>query len=315
MKEIRMENVSIRFPAGDGYVDAVDDVSAVFRAGEITGIIGESGCGKSVLGMGLLGLLPDYARVSGSMWLGDLLLSSLTPAQMRRVRGRKISLIAQNPADSLNPVRRIRGQLMESVRLNPVNRRTGKTAGIEIAAGLLTDFGFSEAEAVRVLRAYPFQLSGGMLQRVAAAMGVASGAAWVLADEPSKGLDRKLREQMYHTLRQVKARGTDGLIIITHDINLAESLCDRVAVMYSGQIVEMGTRVLESPRHPYTRGLLASLPARGMQPMKGLAPAPGDKPEGCKFAARCSEIKAGCNQKKPGVNGDAGEMVRCFRYD
>lgn len=311
MNDIRMKDVSIRFPVRDGYVDAVDSVSGVFHAGEITGIIGESGCGKSVLGMGLLGLLPANAIVTGSMWLGERQLSSMTPGQMRQVRGREIGLIAQNPADSLNPVRKIRGQLMESIRLNQLSRG----AEIETAKKLLISFGFLEDEVTQVLNSFPFQLSGGMQQRVAAAMGAASGAAWVLADEPSKGLDIALREQMCSTLRQVKTRGADGLIIITHDIALAETLCDRVAVMYSGQIIERGSHVLESPGHPYTKALLASLPARGMQPMKGIAPAPGDKSEGCRFAPRCSVAKPGCSITQPGEYGDADEMVRCFRYD
>lgn len=315
MNDIRMEHVSIRFPVSNGYVNAVDDVSAVFRAGEITGIIGESGCGKSVLGMGLLGLLPAYAATAGSIWLGNRRLSDLTAARIRQVRGREIGLIAQNPADSLNPVRKIRGQLTESIRLNPAGRQAGRKAEADIVRKLLIDFGFREDEVVPVLNAFPFQLSGGMLQRVAAAMGVASGAAWVLADEPSKGLDTVLQKQMYRTLRQVKEQGTDGLIIITHDIALAESLCDRVAVMYSGQIVEMGTDVLGLPRHPYTKGLLASLPSRGMQPMKGLAPAPGELPEGCRFAPRCSEAGPECRRARPEARGDADEMVRCFRYD
>lgn len=310
MEDIRLENLAVRFPVKEGAVDAVDDVTVTFKSGEITGIIGESGCGKSVLGMAILGLLPAYAHVSGEIWLEEKDLLELTPKQMRNMRGRKIGLIAQNPGDSLNPVRKVGGQLMEALRLNARERRYQSGD----ARRLLEDFGFSAGQAGRVWKSYPFQLSGGMQQRTVAAMGIASGASWILADEPSKGLDEELREQMYETLRKVKNHHANGMLIITHDIVLAEKLCDSVAVMYSGQIVEKGSSVIANPRHPYTKGLIASLPSNGMHPMKGLAPAPGEELRGCKFAPRCPHGLPECMEKRPETFEDESGMVRCFLY-
>lgn len=314
MDDIRFQELAVRFPVRTGFVAAVDGVTAVFRSGEITGIIGESGCGKSVLAMALLGLLPSYACVSGDIWLGGQRLFSLSPKQMRELRGRKIGLIAQNPADSLNPVRKIKGQLLESLRLNENGVMGEGELGLK-SIRLFMELGFTKAQACRVLKSYPFQLSGGMQQRAIAAMGIASGASWVLADEPSKGLDAKLRQQMYATLREVKKRRAEGMILITHDIELAKTVCDRVAVMYSGQLVEMGKNVLKAPRHPYTEGLINSLPSKGMAAMKGIAPAPGELFNGCKFAPRCPLAAKACSRVRPKEHEDDGGMVRCLLYD
>lgn len=330
-EHLRIEDAVVYFPVKSGTVRAVDHVTATFYAGEITGLIGESGCGKSVLGMAVLGLLPAYAQVEGGVWLEGQNLFALKPGQMRRLRGRKIGLIPQNPADSFNPVRRIKGQIEEGLRIGaartereageaPGPERTGRTARRQAHGsagspeGLLQEFGFSREDAARVAHAYPFELSGGMLQRAAAAMGTASKPEWIIADEPSKGLDEALRRQLYQTLLLVKERGAKGMLIITHDLELAATLCDRLAVMYSGEIVEMGKNILTDPRHPYTQGLLASLPQNGMQPMKGSAPAPGEQMAGCKFAARCPHAMARCFEQKPEGYPLSDRIVRCFLY-
>lgn len=307
--DLRIRDAAVYFPVKDGMVKAVDHVTASFAAGEITGIIGESGCGKSVLGMAILGLLPAYARTEGGIWLEGQNLLALKPGVLRKLRGRKLGLIPQNPADSFNPVRKIKGQILEGLRVG--GREQADTA---TARNLVETFGFSSDEAMRVLRSYPFELSGGMLQRLAAAMGTASRPEWILADEPSKGLDAPLRLQLYDTLARVKERGMKGMIIITHDLELASILCDSLAVMYSGEMVEIGKQVLESPLHPYTRGLLASLPENGMHPMRGNAPSPGERIPGCKFASRCQEAAQRCFQEKPGAYPLEGRTVRCFQY-
>lgn len=336
-EHIRIEDAVVYFPVKDGTVKAVDHVTATFLAGEITGLIGESGCGKSVLGMAILGLLPEYARVEGGIWLEGRNLLAQKPGQMRRLRGRKLGLIPQNPADSFNPVRRIKGQIREGLQVgadrqkkgarraaaaeaesegmdNAERLASGPVGGKTSPEGLLEEFGFTQADAARVARSYPFELSGGMLQRAAAAMGTASLPEWILADEPSKGLDESLRRQLYQTLLLVKERGAKGMVIITHDLELAGTLCDSLAVMYSGEIVEMGKNILTDPKHPYTRGLLASLPQNGMRPMKGSAPAPGEHLTGCKFAARCPHAAARCFAKKPESYPLSDRTVRCFLY-
>lgn len=308
-EDIRMVDTVVHFPVRDGLVKAVDHVNATFSAGEITGIIGESGCGKSVLGMATLGLLPAYARTEGGIWLEGRNLLELDSGQMRKMRGRKIGLIPQNPGDSFNPVRKIRGQILEALKI-----KDKKIQGAGHVVRLLEEFGFDNEQAVRVQRSYPFELSGGMQQRAAAAMGTASSPEWIIADEPSKGLDLALREQLYETLYLIKKRGMKGMIIITHDLALAGQLCDSVAVMYGGEIIEKGKDVLKSPKHPYTQGLLASLPSHGMHAMKGSAPAPGETAGGCKFAPRCPKAEKRCFGRRPDAYEAEGRIVRCFCY-
>ena len=307
-QNIQVKNAQVYFPVASGYVKAVDQVNVIFESGQITGIIGESGCGKSVLGLYLLGLLPDYAQKSGEIWYKGQDMEKLSQKERRRLRGRELGLIPQNPGDSLNPVRRVRSQIRESANL------IREKAKRQDCGELLRRFGFSKEQIPRVERAYPFELSGGMQQRAVAAMGTASKPAWILADEPSKGLDMALREQMYDTLRKVRQQEVEGMVIITHDLVLARQLCDQVAVMYAGQILEKGKNVLENPLHPYTRGLLSSLPSEGMHPMKGIAPAPGEKLEGCRFAPRCPECKAECCLEDPPERVINGRKVRCCLY-
>ena len=290
-------------------VRAVDHVSTAFKYGEITGIIGESGCGKSVLGMAILGLLPPYAQIEGEIIYQNQDLIKLNDRQIRKIRGRKIGWIPQNPSESLNPVIKIKSQIKESLRLN--KERFSKKEHLGIS--LLESFGFHDPQRVAVY--YPFELSGGMKQRVTSAMGIACSPQWVIADEPTKGLDKALREQTYSTLLSIKEQGVKGMIIITHDIVLAKELCDQVAVMYSGQILEKGPQVIGKPLHPYTKALIASLPENGMNPMPGSAPTPSENFIGCKFAPRCQFWMERCIKESPQAFYKDGGMVRCFLYD
>lgn len=310
MDSIELKDLAVYFRVSGGAVRAVDHVSYRFESGKITGIIGESGCGKSVMGSAILGLNPGYARVSGQILYGDMDLLKVSGRKMRRLRGRELGLIPQNPADSLNPSRRSLGQITEAVALTGAPRQARK----EQAQAFLSRFGFSKSDLKRVSRAYPFELSGGMQQRVAAAMGVASCPKWMIADEPSKGLDMALRAQMYDTLQKIRDEYVRSMILITHDLILARTLCDTVAVMYSGQIVEEGADVLTQPKHPYTVGLLQSLPENGFQPMKGIAPAPSERFTGCKFAPRCPYASPRCAQAAPEFYPAGTGKVRCFRY-
>ena len=240
MIEIRNLHVTFKLPAMDVY--AVDDVSISFQDGKITGIIGESGCGKSVLGLTLLGLLSPYAVVQGEILMDETVL---TPESSRRLLGRKIGLIPQNPSESLNPARTISFHLKEALMPLKLSRRESRKRSLQ----LLQDFGFSNP--TRILRAYPHELSGGMQQRVLCAIGTACSPQWILADEPTKGLDRDLRDQVLKTLLSLKHQGVESMLVITHDLSLARELCDSLAVMYAGQIVEKGERILENPLHPY----------------------------------------------------------------
>ncbi len=306
--DISLEKVSVYFQVPTGFVRAVDQVSAVFPGGQITGLIGESGCGKSVLGLAVLGLLPAYAQIRGDIFYGDINIAQASLRELRALRGREIGLIPQNPGESLNPVRRIGVQLEEALRGVEGNRGARR----QKAESLLGRFGFADPK--RIMAAYPFELSGGMQQRVLCALGISCTPRWVLADEPTKGLDLALREQVYENLLRVKEQGVEGMLIITHDLVLAETLCDGVAVMYSGEIVEWGQNSLREPLHPYTRAFLESSPGKGMKPLPGSPPAPWDNPPGCKFAPRCTQCTARCVAEKPEVYVRAGKMVRCFLY-
>ncbi|MCL2616599.1 MAG: ABC transporter ATP-binding protein, partial [Defluviitaleaceae bacterium] len=237
-QDIVIENAVVHFKVSAGFVRAVDRVSIRIEAGKITGLIGESGCGKSLLGLAILGLLPPYAYTSGDIVYDGLHIPSATQKELKVLRGRKIGFIPQSPADSLNPVRRIGSQLDEALSLVEKHAQSRR----QLAEQLLRGFGFDNP--ARILRSYPFELSGGMQQRALCAIGVCCSPQWVLADEPTKGLDQALCHQVRETLLSLSNFGVDSMFVITHDLDLAENLCDVIAIMYAGQIVEMGEQVL-----------------------------------------------------------------------
>lgn len=307
-RDIIVNDAVVHFKVSGGLVRAVDHVSAVFESGRLTGIVGESGCGKSVLGLGIFGLLPSYAIVSGEILFSGVNTLTEREGTMRSIRGKKIGLIPQNPGDSLNPVRRAGVQLEEAVAVAEKSREKRRPRALK----LLSVFGFPDPAPV--MKAYPFELSGGMQQRVLCAVGTACSPPWLLADEPTKGLDAALREQVYETLSLAAGSGTEGMLVITHDLVLARKLCDVLAVMYGGEIVEMGSGVLEEPLHPYTRAFISSLPENGMNPMPGLPPSPEDDLPGCKFAPRCPYKKQQCENVRPGAFVRDDRTVRCFLY-
>ena len=304
---IAIKNLSVTFRLPGLNVRAVDGVSADFPAGSITGLIGESGCGKSVLGLALMGLLPPYAQVSGTIAMNGEIL---TPAGARKRLGTQIGLIPQNPSDSLNPARTISAHLKEAMLPLKCSRQETRRRSRQ----LMQDFGFSDPQ--RILKAYPHELSGGMQQRVLCAIGSACCPPWILADEPTKGLDRDLREQVQQTLLSLRHQGVQSMLVITHDLPLAKGLCSQLAVMYAGQILEVGKELLDHPCHPYTQAFLAALPEQGFQPMEGVAPRAGERLPGCPFAPRCPYAQPRCHRERPGnYSPIPGRMVRCFRYE
>lgn len=303
MNGIEVTDLRVTFSLPKAKVRAVDGVSICFPSGKITGIIGESGCGKSVLGLALLGLLPPYATVEGNLSLDGV------PLRGHRPLGVEIGLIPQNPSESLNPARTISAHLLEA--LLPLHLSPGKKKAR--CAQLLQDFGFSDPK--RILRSYPHELSGGMQQRVLCAIGAACSPRWILADEPTKGLDRDLRQQVQENLLSLRHQGVESMLVITHDLPFAKALCDGIAVMYAGQILEVGKNVLETPLHPYTRAFLNALAENGFQPMPGVAPQSGQRLPGCAYAPRCPFATDRCHRERPAPYPvDGGRIVRCFRY-
>ncbi|MFE9175249.1 ABC transporter ATP-binding protein [Streptomyces sp. NPDC007126] len=284
---------------GGRRVAAVTDARFDVAAGECLALIGESGCGKSVLASALLGLLPGNAQTAGRALLGDLdLLAADERTFARTVRGRLIGLVPQSPAAHLTPVRTVRSQLEETVaELTGVRGRSALREAAEAAAE-------RAAFPVDHLDRHPHELSGGLAQRAATALALVGDAPLLLADEPTTGLDRDLVDHTVDELRRhVDKGGGRGLLMITHDLAAAERIADRVAVMYAGRIVELADATAffgtPGPRHPYSRGLLDALPDRAFAPIPGLPPELGALPDGCAFAARCDRASDACATLPP----------------
>ncbi|WP_079032164.1 ABC transporter ATP-binding protein [Streptomyces specialis] len=280
---------------GGRHVAAVNGVSFDLAAGECLALVGESGCGKSVLAAALLGLLPGNARTRGAAWLGPAgdRLDVLTAGEAtlaRTVRGRRVGLIPQSPAAHLTPVRTVRAQLEETVRELRGTGRAALRAAAEAAAA-------RAAFPTDHLDRYPHQLSGGLAQRAATALALVADAPLLIADEPTTGLDRDLVDRTVGELRRHADNG-HGLLVITHDLAAAERVADRIAVMYAGRIVELTDAApffgSPGPRHPYARGLLAALPERDFAPIPGLPPELDALPDGCAFAPRCDRATDRC---------------------
>ncbi|MGP3769520.1 ABC transporter ATP-binding protein [Streptomyces sp. SDT5-1] len=286
------------------YVRAVSDASFALRAGECLALVGESGCGKSVLASALLGLLPANAETAGTARVGDLDLLAADEATLaREVRGRRIGLVPQSPAAHLTPVRTVRSQLAETLRqLTSAPRRGPKlTAAVEEAAARAS---FPADHLDR----YPHELSGGLAQRAATALALVGDAPLLLADEPTTGLDRDLVERTVDELRR-HIGGERALLLITHDLAAAERIADRVAVMYASRIVELADTDAffgePGPRHPYARGLLDALPDRAFTPIPGMPPELSALGEGCAFAPRCAHADELCATRPALTDGAA----------
>lgn len=290
--ELVLDHLSVRFSLPGATVAAVNDVSLRVRPGECVALVGESGCGKTVLANALLGFLPGNAQTSGMAALtGDGppldLLTAPDAVLAATVRGRRIGLIPQSPASHLTPVRTARAQLEEAVRVHHPEGTATRDHAHRLAAraGLVPDD----------LDRYPHELSGGMAQRVANALALVGDPWLLIADEPTTGLDRHLVDGLIEEFRRMVADGR-AVLLITHDLAAAQRVADRIAVMYAGRVVEAGPadRVLDAPRHPYSAGLVNALPDRAFTPIPGLPPLLTDLPPGCAFAPRCDRAAPVC---------------------
>ncbi|MBT2901492.1 ABC transporter ATP-binding protein [Streptomyces sp. McG3] len=298
-----VRDLSVRFRMRGGRdIAAVTDARFSVAPGECLALVGESGCGKSVLASALLGLLPANAQTTGSVVLGgdtDLLTAD-ERTLARTVRGRRIGLVPQSPAAHLTPVRTVRAQLEESLRELTGVRGSELPKAVVAAADRAS---FPEGHLDR----YPHELSGGLAQRAATALALVGDAPLLLADEPTTGLDRDLVERTVDELRRHTDEGR-ALLIITHDLAAAERIADRVAVMYAGRIVEIAEAApffgAPGPRHPYARGLLNALPERDFAPIPGMPPELGALPDGCAFAARCAHADTRCTGERPAFEAD-----------
>ncbi|MCW3478359.1 ABC transporter ATP-binding protein [Neisseriaceae bacterium JH1-16] len=317
MKLLEFDQLSVAFDTEAGTVRAVQDVSFDVAAGEVLGVVGESGCGKSVSALALMGLLPrPAARIAGSaIRFGGRSLLDLPADELRQLRGNEIAMIFQEPMSALNPVLSIGEQLCEPLI---AHRRLTPRAAWAQAEALIARVGI--ARPAEIARAFPHQLSGGMLQRVMIAMAISCAPRLLIADEPTTALDVTIQAQILELLRELRREQQMAMLLITHDLGVIAELADRVAVMYAGRVVEQGPvrELFRNPRHPYTRGLLASRPVPGrrlarLAAIPGQVPDPLSLPPGCAFAARCPERRTDCEQRRPALRRlDADHRVACF---
>ncbi|MGP1395004.1 MAG: ABC transporter ATP-binding protein [Inquilinaceae bacterium] len=303
------------FLLGAGEVCALDGIDLTVNRGEIVALVGESGSGKSITGFSITGLLSAPGRVTGGeILLGDTDLLSLEREELRRIRGRRVAMIFQDPMMTLNPVLRIETQMTDALR---AHQRIGRREARARCLAALTEVGIAAPE--ERLRNYPHQLSGGMRQRVAIAIALLHGPDLVIADEPTTALDVTIQGQILAVVQRLcRERGT-ALIWITHDLAVVAGIADRLAVMYAGRIVEQGPldRVLDAPAHPYTRGLMDSVPAthpkgRRLPQIPGRMPALTELPDGCAFGPRCSRRGPACDARPDPVEIAPSQHVRCF---
>jgi oligopeptide/dipeptide ABC transporter ATP-binding protein len=306
------------FHVMDGTVRAVDGVSYSIKRGQTLGIVGESGCGKSVTALTVMRLLetPPAEIASGRVWFKGRNLLALPEEQMRRVRGNEISMIFQEPMTSLNPVYTVGDQIAEGL---VVHKRLSKKSAMDRAVEGLRQVGINNPE--RRVKQYPHEMSGGMRQRVMIAMALACDPDLIIADEPTTALDVTIQAQILELIRKVQDETGAALMLITHDLGVVAETVQDVVVMYAGRVVEQGTvdEVLLAPSHPYTEGLLASIPSKGkrgqrLNVIKGMVANPFRLPTGCNFAPRCSYAFEPCAAHDPRIEDATPSDVACWRY-
>ena len=304
MELLSIENLRVTFDTPVGPAYAVRGVDLSVQPGEILGVVGESGSGKSALFHGVLGLAGPRAEVRGRAVFDGMDLVGQPDRTLSAIRGRRLSVVFQDPASSLNPVIRIGRQLSEAIRLN--RRTTAQEINSDARPGpedLLAEVGIADPE--RRLQAYPHQLSGGQNQRVMIAMMLAGNPDLLIADEPTTALDVTVQAQILDLLKQVSRKRGMSIILISHDLGVVAQICDRLAVMYAGSIVECGpvAHVFDAPKHPYTAGLMASRPGLAhsarLSPIDGNVPSPYERHPGCAFAPRCSRRRETCLSASP----------------
>jgi peptide/nickel transport system ATP-binding protein len=316
MSLLQVKNLVVEFPSRHGTLRALDGISFDIAPGEILGVVGESGAGKSLTGASIIGLLEPPGRIaSGSITLQGERIDQLSNDQMRHIRGRKIGAIFQDPLTSLNPLYTVGRQIMETILAHlPVSHQEAKQRAIR----LLQDTGIPAA-AERIDH-YPHQFSGGMRQRVVIALALAAEPQLIVADEPTTALDVSIQAQIIGLLKSIcKERGA-AVMLITHDMGVIAETCDRVAVMYAGRIAEIGPvhQVINQPSHPYTSGLMAAIPDMSsdrerLNQIDGAMPRLNAIPQGCAFNPRCPQVFERCRQERPELMQATTTQAACWQ--
>ncbi|WP_400164321.1 ABC transporter ATP-binding protein [Brevibacillus sp. TJ4] len=314
---LEIKDLRTSFVQSGEKLTVIEGVSLTVEPGETVGVVGESGCGKSVTSLSVMQLLSKNAIMSGSIRFQETDLLSLTEKQMEKIRGNQIAMIFQEPMTSLNPLHTIGKQIGEPLRRHfGMSKQEAKERTIE----LLKEVGIPRAEDI--VNEYPHQLSGGMRQRVMIAMAMACTPKLLIADEPTTALDVTIQAQILELMKKVRQEHGTSILLITHDLGVVAEMCHRVIVMYAGQIVEEAdvAQLFDDPKHPYTRGLLQSMPSLSsnqerLNAIPGSVPMLSDMPKGCRFAPRCSLVMDICKEKNPELlNISEKQRCRCWLY-
>ncbi|TMG18892.1 MAG: ABC transporter ATP-binding protein [Chloroflexi bacterium] len=316
---LRIEDLHTQFHVHGGTVKAVDGVNLTIPAKATVGLVGESGSGKSITALSIMRLLEKNGRITaGHVWFRDRDLVGLTEEEMRDVRGNDVSMIFQEPMTALNPVYTCGDQIAEAVRLH---EKVEPKAAFDRAIEVLRLVGISDPK--RRARQYPHELSGGMRQRVMIAMALSTNPELLIADEPTTALDVTIQAQILRLMRNLKGEFGSAILLITHDLGVVAEMCDSVAVMYAGRIVEQAstTELFTNPKHPYTQGLLASIPRLGkkqdrLHVITGSVPNPLALPPGCAFRPRCPVKAPRSESEIPALKAVGAEhLVACWQYE
>jgi peptide/nickel transport system ATP-binding protein len=305
---LEVSELNVAFPTRYGLVRASQNVNFSVKEGEICVLVGETGSGKTVIGQAILHLLPQNAKISGSILYAGEEILSISDQKFSRLRGHEISLVPQNPTDSLDPLMRCGQQIAEVLDICGTSREDQ----LSRTTSILSDLSFSDPELVAA--SYPHMLSGGMRQRLTTGIALAASPRLLIADEPTKGFDYTARKRTVDMFLDLERMGIDSILMITHDLVFAEMIADTAGVLYSGELVEFGPAadVFSSPLHPYTKGLVAALPKNGMTPMPGMSPGLARLPNGCYFHNRCA-TPCEENSVHPVMRKVCGRFVRCNR--
>ena len=319
MPLLEIENLRVEFPTRRGVLVAVDGISFAIEEGEVLGVVGESGAGKSLTGMSIIGLLEPPGRIAeGRVRLDGRRIDNLAPEAMRRIRGKQIGAVFQDPLTSLNPLYTIGRQLTETISTHlDLGERAARARALE----LLSEVGIPAAE--RRIDSYPHEFSGGMRQRVVIALALAANPRLLIADEPTTALDVSIQAQIIALLKRLCREHGTAVMLVTHDMGVIAETADRVAVMYAGRIAEIGSvrDVIQDPRHPYTEDLMGSIPTmverrERLVQIEGAMPRLTEIPAGCAFGPRCPKVFARCGHERPDLMQTGGSSrAACWLYE
>ncbi|WP_418964009.1 ABC transporter ATP-binding protein [Cetobacterium sp.] len=316
-KLLTIKNLSINYETNEEKVLAVTDLEVELAEGETLGLVGETGAGKTTTALGIMRLVPNPPGkiLSGEITFQGRNLLTISEEDMRAIRGRQISMIFQDPMTSLNPVLTVGDQIAEVIQ---IHEKLSTKDAMEKASEMLELVGIPGNR----LNDYPHQFSGGMKQRVVIAIALACNPKLLIADEPTTALDVTIQAQVLDLMNDLKEKLKTSMILITHDLGVVAQVCDKVAIMYAGEIVESGTLydIFEKPKHPYTHGLFDSIPSLDeevtrLKPIKGLMPDPTNLPSGCRFHPRCPYAQEKCSSQSPRTTDENGHKVKCLAYE